>query len=93
MADCLEEGNSWARNAAALVLSVARMTFARNGKPNRHGMYDTGAAVANLLVQAQSEGLFTHQMAGYDVEKREPCYKFRERRTLAHDGNRVLRRP
>ena len=32
-------------------------------------MYDTGAAVANLLAQAVAEGLMVHQMAGYDVEK------------------------
>jgi nitroreductase len=69
MAACLAEGNSWAKNAAVLVLSVARMTFSRNGKPNRHGMYDTGAAVAHLLVQAVAEGLMVHQMAGFDVEK------------------------
>lgn len=69
MAECLFEGNSWAKNAAILMLSVARMTFSKNGTPNRHGMYDTGAAVANLLVQAVAEGLMVHQMAGYDVEK------------------------
>jgi nitroreductase len=69
MTECLAEGNSWAKNAAILMLSVARMTFSRNGTPNRHGMYDTGAAVANLLAQATTEGLEVHQMAGYDVEK------------------------
>jgi nitroreductase len=69
MAECLVEGNGWAKNAALLMLSVARMTFSRNGTPNRHGMYDTGAAVANLLVQATAEGLEVHQMAGYDVQK------------------------
>lgn len=69
MADCLMEGNSWAKSAPVLALSVARMTFQQSGKPNRHGMYDTGAAVAHLLIQAVSEGLAVHQMAGYDVEK------------------------
>jgi nitroreductase len=69
MADCLVEGNAWAKEAPVLMLSVARMTFSRNGQPNRHGMYDTGAAVAFLLIQAVAEGLVVHQMAGYDVEK------------------------
>jgi nitroreductase len=69
MAECLVDGNWWAKNAAVLMLSVARMTFSRNGTPNRHGMYDTGAAVSNLLAQAVAEGLVVHQMAGYDVEK------------------------
>jgi nitroreductase len=69
MADCLMEGNWWAKNAAVLALSVARMTFSRNGQNNRHGMYDTGAAVSSLITQATAEGLMVHQMAGYDVEK------------------------
>lgn len=69
MAECLVEGNSWAKNAPILALSVARTVFERNGKPNRHSFYDTGMATANMLVQATSEGLVVHQMAGYDVEK------------------------
>jgi nitroreductase len=69
MSECLMEGNSWAKRAPVLLMSVARMTFSRNGKPNRHGMYDTGAAVAHLLVQAEAEALSVHQMAGYDVDK------------------------
>jgi nitroreductase len=69
MAECLAEGNYWAKAAPVLLLSVARMVFLRNGKPNRHGMYDTGAAVANLITQAVAEGLVSHQMAGYDAEK------------------------
>jgi nitroreductase len=69
MAECLVEGNSWAKSAPVLALSVARMIFARTGQPDRHAMYDTGMAVANLLAQATAEGLFVHQMAGYDPEK------------------------
>ena len=69
MADCLAEGNSWAKSAPVLVLSVAKMVFTYNGKPNRTAMYDTGMAVGNLLTQATAEGLVAHQMAGYDVEK------------------------
>lgn len=69
LADCLVEGNWWAKNAAVLLLAVARMTFERDGQPNRFGMYDTGMAVANLLTQAVAEGLFVHQMAGYDAAK------------------------
>jgi nitroreductase len=78
MADCLVEGNAWAKNAGVLALSVARMTFAQNGRPNRHGMYDTGAAVANLITQAVTEGLMVHQMAGYDVEKAREALRIPE---------------
>jgi nitroreductase len=75
LADCLVEGNSWAKEAAVLALSVARMTVARTGKPNAYGMYDTGAAVANLLVQATAEGLVVHQMGGFDHEKARTAFQ------------------
>lgn len=69
IAACLVEANSWARKAGVLMLSVASTTFARNGKPNRHGMHDLGLAVGNLSLQAQAEGLSVHQMAGFDAER------------------------
>jgi len=83
LAKCLMEANGWAKSAPLLMLAVARMTFQHNGQPNRFGMYDTGAAVASLLVQAEAEGLVVHQMGGYDAKKarealglpaeQEPC--------------------
>lgn len=68
--DALVEFNqSWAKSAPVLVLSVAKQTFAQNGKPNRHAMHDTGAATANLALQATALGLHTHSMAGFDNDK------------------------
>jgi nitroreductase len=69
LAACLVEGNAWARQAPVLVLSVAKLAFERNGKPNRHAYHDVGLAAATLVLQAQSMGLVTHQMGGFDVEK------------------------
>jgi nitroreductase len=71
----LTEGNqAWARFAPIVGFSVASLTFARNGRPNRHAWHDVGQAVAMLLVEATSRGLFVHQMAGYDAQKaREAC--------------------
>ena len=67
---CLVEGNqAWAKNAPVLMLSVAKLSFAMNGKPNRHALHDVGAASANLTLQATALGLFVHQMAGFDIEK------------------------
>jgi nitroreductase len=63
--DALVEFNQgWARTAAALVLTVARSTYAHDGKPNRHSWHDVGLAVAHLTLQATAQGLFVHQMAG-----------------------------
>jgi nitroreductase len=69
LASCLMEANSWAKDAPVLILSVAKLTFERNGKPNRHAFHDVGLAMGNLTVQAQSVGLSVHQMAGFDAER------------------------
>lgn len=67
---CLAESNqAWARNASVLMLAVADTHFERNGKPNRWGAYDTGAASISLCLQAASLGIMTHQMGGFDADK------------------------
>jgi nitroreductase len=66
----LSDGNKvWAKNAYALVISMARTKFSYNDKPNRYAFHDTGMAVANLLIQALALDVFVHQMGGYSKEK------------------------
>jgi nitroreductase len=67
--DCLSEGNAWARKAPMLMLSVARDTFEKNGKPNRWAQHDTGLATENLLLEAVELGLAAHPMAGFDADR------------------------
>ncbi len=46
---CLMEGNQvWAKHAPVLIISVAKLAFAHDGKPNRHAFHDVGAASAFL---------------------------------------------
>ena len=67
--DCLTPNNqSWAKNAALLVLAIARLNF-ENGKPNRHAYYDLGQSVAQLTLEATAAGLGVHQMAGFDAAR------------------------
>lgn len=67
---CVGEFNQqWVKNAPVLLLSIASSLFRDNGKPNRWGQYDTGAAAENLSLQAVTLGLMTHQMGGFDAEK------------------------
>lgn len=67
---CLLEGNrKWAYRAPVLMLSVARMGFEEDGRPNRHAFHDVGLATENLLLQATALGLVAHPMAGFDIEK------------------------
>ena len=75
MLGCLVEQNAeWARNAAVLAISVAKLDFAQTGKPNRHAYYDVGHSVAYLSVEATALGLWVHQMAGFQSGKVREVY-------------------
>ncbi|QEO14667.1 nitroreductase [Agromyces intestinalis] len=58
----------WADSAAVLIVNVAE-TADDEGRPRPWGRYDLGQAVAHLTVQAQHEGLHTHQMGGFDAAR------------------------
>jgi nitroreductase len=65
----VEKNRQWAKNAPLLILAVAMENFNHNGQANRWAMYDTGAASANLCIQATALGLIAHQMGGFDAKK------------------------
>ncbi|GAA0965582.1 nitroreductase family protein [Frigoribacterium faeni] len=56
---------AWAVNASALIIAIAE-TSSVDGDVRAYAEYDLGQAVAHLSVQAQAEGLHTHQMAGVE---------------------------
>lgn len=65
---CLAAPNqAWARDASLLCFAAAATHFPHNGKPNRHHLYDTGAAALSLVLQAEALGLRAHQMGGFDA--------------------------
>jgi len=66
IASVLVPGNSWARKAPVLALSMA--TLHRADKPNRTALHDLGLANENLVIQAVSMGLAVHMMAGFHVD-------------------------
>lgn len=68
--DLLYDANkTWCKNAAVLVVILARKTFTRNGKPNPVHLFDVGSAWQNLALQATAMGLVSHGMAGFDFDK------------------------
>ena len=76
---CLVQANqAWAWHAPVLMLSVAKLGFDRNGKPNRHAFHDVGQAAANLCLQATAMGLFVHQMAGFEMDKARKTFAIPE---------------
>lgn len=72
----LNENNQvWAKNAFAIIISMARTKTGYSGKPNRYAFHDTGMAVAHLLLQATALDVYVHQMGGYSVEKVREYFK------------------
>ncbi|OKL39679.1 nitroreductase family protein [Pontibacter flavimaris] len=65
----LLEGNSWARQAGALFVSIAKTGYDYDGSPNKHAWHDVGLATGNLLLQATGMGLHAHMMGGFDAAK------------------------
>lgn len=63
----VEFNQMWAANAAVLVVNVA-VTANTNGEPQIWAEYDLGQAVASYSLQAQADGLYAHQMGGFDAE-------------------------
>lgn len=57
----------WAPAASALMVLVAE-TADEHGAPREWSGYDTGQAAAYFTIQAQANGLLTHQMGGFDRE-------------------------
>ena len=64
----VEFNSAWARKAPVLILTLAHTQLEKEGTPNRHGFYDLGQSVANLILQATSLDLMAHQMGGFNVE-------------------------
>jgi nitroreductase len=68
--DCLVEFNQkWAKSAPVLILTIAKTIFSKDGSINAWALHDTGAASANMCLQAIALGIHTHGMAGYDKDK------------------------
>lgn len=65
--DALNDGNkSWARRVDVLMVGVALTRNEKGEIPLAE--YGLGLATENLVLQAVSEGLAAHQMAGFDRE-------------------------
>ena len=70
MVHCLMSGNQpWAKNAAVLILCLAKTTTGSENKPNLAAFHDVGLANATLLLQAVSQNIYGHMMGGYDRAK------------------------
>lgn len=65
---------AWSDKAPVLVWVVARKTMGENpyappATPNRHALFDTGAAALSFVLEGERHGLKSHYMGGIDAAK------------------------
>ena len=65
----VEFNQSWAKNAAVLILIISKKNFEHNNKPSVTHRFDAGSAWENLALQTSSMNLVSHGMAGFDYDK------------------------
>lgn len=69
MINCLMPANqSWAKDAAVIILSAVRTKFENGhqvGQLNKYALYDAGAANTNLMLDAAANNIFGHTMGGF----------------------------
>ena len=66
----VEFNQLWAIQAPLLMMACGRTKYvSRDNSDNRYWDYDVGQSVAYLTLQATYEGLFCHQMGGFDTDK------------------------
>lgn len=76
--DSLVEFNQmWNTSTPILILNCGKMTT-EDGSANVTWKYDTGQAVAHMSFQAMEEGLFVHQMSGFDIDKAAKLFNLPE---------------
>ncbi len=76
---CLVEPNqAWAKNTSAILLTVVRENYSKNGKANGTAEHDTGIAAGNICVEATARGISVHQMAGIIADRIRQVYALPE---------------
>ncbi len=77
----VDANQGWAKTAPIIGFVVASKTFARNGNPNMHADFDTGAAWMAVNLQALKLGYYAHGMGGI---KYDEAYKYFDINSATH---------
>ncbi|GAB4300514.1 MAG: nitroreductase family protein [Myxococcota bacterium] len=65
----LSKGNEWARKSPLVIAVFSQKDYDCLIKEREYYLFDTGIAVAFLILRATELGLIAHPIAGYDPEK------------------------
>lgn len=79
LAQCLDKGNAWAKEAPVLLLVLAKKPFDLTGKDNAYARFDTGTATGFLQLEAVRRGFAVHCMAGFSAPKARELFAIDER--------------
>ncbi len=74
----VEFNQLWVKTAPVLVVAIGRKVSVKSGKHNEYYRYDVGQALAHLTIQATSEGMFVHQMGGFDAKQLSGSFEIPE---------------
>jgi nitroreductase len=69
METLVEFNQIWAKLAPVLGITVGKTLSAKRNRPNKVFQYDVGQSIAYATFQATEEGLYMHQMGGFDNKK------------------------
>jgi len=67
--DSLMPGNGWAKTAPLLLVCFTNKKFQRSGNKIPYHIYDSALSVMNLTIEAENQGLKSHQMGGFFGKK------------------------
>jgi len=79
LAEVLMDGNSWAKEAPVLGLTIVKTFFEKNGKSNRVAEHDLGQAMSYLTLEAMRHDIYVHQMAGIHLDKARELFDIPEK--------------
>lgn len=74
----VEFNQLWVKTAPLAGITVGRIKGLKSGKPSDWFRYDVGQSVAHMSFQATHEGLYVHQMAGFDRERAAELFEIPE---------------
>lgn len=75
--NCLDEFNqSWAGNSQMLWINAFKKTMDDDKTENFHALHDLGLFMGNVIHQANSMDIATHQMAGVQFKKAKKEFNF-----------------
>jgi nitroreductase len=62
-------GNGWAKTAPTLIVCHTNKKFQKSGNDIPYHVYDSALSVMSLVIEAEHQGLKSHQMGGFSKSK------------------------